>query len=285
VWNSGGGTLSYSISVDQSWLSCSPASGTSTGEQDAITVSYSTASLSLGTYSATITISDPAAGNSPQTIPVSLTVVSIPQASMELNFEEGSGTTAYDTSSNNNNGTIYGGAVYTTDRAVGSYALSFDGIDDRVVCQSNSSLRPNDISVSLWVKHITDTNANLGGIIQGPYGNGYHNGYRILDYKNKPLAEINFGDTTGPVWIWGRAFTLNEWCHLVLTYDHTKIRLYQNGQLVVEIPETRDINWRSIASNLTIGLAQWYFKGMVDKVMIFGSALTAQQVQQLYDER
>ena len=285
VWNSGGGTLSYSISVDQSWLSCSPVSGTSTGEQDAITVNYSTASLSLGTYSATITISDPAAGNSPQAIPVALTVVSIPQASMELNFEEGSGTTAYDTSSNNNNGTLYGGTVYTTDRAVGSYALSFDKIDDRVVCQSNASLRPNDISVSLWVKHITDTNASFGGIIQGPNGDGFYYGYRILDYKNKPLAQINFGDTTGPAWILGAPFTLNEWCHLVMTYDHIKIRLYQDGQLVGEIAETRDINWKSVARNLTIGLAQWYFKGMIDKVMIFGSALTEQQVQQVYNER
>ncbi|UCC94482.1 MAG: polysaccharide deacetylase family protein, partial [Candidatus Omnitrophota bacterium] len=41
VWNSGGGTLNYFISVSESWLSCSPASGTSTGELDPITVSYS----------------------------------------------------------------------------------------------------------------------------------------------------------------------------------------------------------------------------------------------------
>ncbi len=160
VWNSGGGTLSYSIAVDQGWLSCFPASGTSTGEHDSITVSYSTASLSLGTYSAMITISDPGADNSPQTIPVSLTVRSIPQAIIELNFEEGDGTTAYDTSGNNNNGTLDGGVVYTTDRAVGSYALSFDGIDDRVVCRGNFLLRPDDISVALWVKHIKDTSSS-----------------------------------------------------------------------------------------------------------------------------
>jgi len=284
VWNSGGGTLNYSISADQGWLSCSPVSGSSTGEQDAMAVGYSTASLASGTYTATITISDSDASNSSQTIPVILTITGIPQASMELNFEEGSGTAAYDTSGNNNNGTLYGGAVYITDPAVGLYALYFDGIDDRVVCSSNLSLRPDDISVSLWVKHVRDTSSSYGGIIQGAYGNGYSSGFRILDYKNKPLAQINFGDAA-PARIMGAPFTLNEWTHIVLTYDHIKIKLYQNGQLVIEMPETRNINWSASASDLRIGLAQWYFNGMIDKIMIFDSVLTAQQVQQLYGDR
>jgi uncharacterized membrane protein len=284
VWNSGGGTLSYTISVDQSWLSCNPAGGTSTGEQDTITVSYLTTSFSPGTYSATITISDSGADNSPQTIPVTLTITSIPQAVVELNFEEGSGTTAYDTSGNNNSGTLYGGVVYTTDHAVGSYALSFDGLNDRVVCPSNPLLRPNEVSVSLWVKHVQDTSTSYGGIIQGAYGDGYHDGFRIVDYVNKPVGQISFGDSE-PARVVGTTFTLNEWSHIVLTYDHIKIRMYQNGQLVAEIPEVRDINWAATASDVSIGLAQWYFNGIIDRVMIFGSALTQQQIQQLFNSR
>jgi hypothetical protein len=203
---------------------------------------------------------------------------------MELNFEEGSGTTAYDSSGNNNNGALSGGAAYTTDHVVGSYALSFDGIDDRVNCPSNSSLRPTNITISLWVKHVQDTSVNYGGIIQGPNGNGTQNGFRILDYRNKTLAQMNFGDAS-PVWISGLPFTLNEWAHIVVTYDHVKIRLYQNGQLAIEIPETRNINWTAALSDLSIGRAQWYFKGLIDKVQIFGFALTAQQIQLLYNSR
>ena len=78
VSNSGGGTLSYSISDNSNWLSCSPSSGTSTGEQDTITVNYNTSGLSAGTRNATITISDPNADNNPQTIAVSLTVIAVP---------------------------------------------------------------------------------------------------------------------------------------------------------------------------------------------------------------
>jgi len=75
VWNSGSGTLSYTITDGgTAWLTLNPTSGTSTGESDTITVTYSTSGLPAETYSATITISDPDAANNPQTIPVSLTV-------------------------------------------------------------------------------------------------------------------------------------------------------------------------------------------------------------------
>jgi len=76
VWNSGVGTLNYSVSTDAPWLSCDPLSGSSTGEHDAIKVTYTTKGLAPGEHYATITISDPGASNSPQTIAVTLTVVS-----------------------------------------------------------------------------------------------------------------------------------------------------------------------------------------------------------------
>ena len=74
VQNTGGGMLSYTISDNVTWLACSPAGGTSTGEADTITVTYTTSSLSAGTYNGTITVSDPNATNNPQTIAVTLTV-------------------------------------------------------------------------------------------------------------------------------------------------------------------------------------------------------------------
>ncbi len=74
VDNTGSGTLSYSISDNQTWLSVTPTSGTSTGEADTITVNYATSSLSAGTYNATITVSDPNATNNPRTVAVTLTV-------------------------------------------------------------------------------------------------------------------------------------------------------------------------------------------------------------------
>jgi PKD repeat protein len=74
ISNSGGGTLTYTISDNQTWLTCTPSSGTCAVEIDTITVNYSTEDLDVGTYTATITIEDPEATNTPQTISVSLGV-------------------------------------------------------------------------------------------------------------------------------------------------------------------------------------------------------------------
>lgn len=74
VWNSGGSTLSYSITDNVAWLSVNPGGGISTGEMDPISVIYTSGGLGLGTFNATITISDPAATNSPQTVAVTVQV-------------------------------------------------------------------------------------------------------------------------------------------------------------------------------------------------------------------
>jgi len=75
VRNSGGGTLNYAISDDAAWLDVSPESGTSSGEADAISIVYNPTGLAIGDHSATITVTDPNAVNSPRTLLVDLHVV------------------------------------------------------------------------------------------------------------------------------------------------------------------------------------------------------------------
>jgi len=74
VWNSGIGTLTYSISDDAAWLVCNPTTGTSTGEHDTIQVVYKTSGLASGLYSGTIKVTAPGAMGSPGAIAVSLSV-------------------------------------------------------------------------------------------------------------------------------------------------------------------------------------------------------------------
>jgi len=58
IWNDGVGTLSYSLSESESWLSVSPLSGDSTGEHDTITVEVDTTGLSPGmSYQGDVVIS------------------------------------------------------------------------------------------------------------------------------------------------------------------------------------------------------------------------------------
>jgi len=78
ITNSGKGILDWSISVNQNWLFCSPSSGIENGT---VSITVDPTGLLAGTYTGTITVSDPNAANSPQTIFVSLNVYSSGQTS------------------------------------------------------------------------------------------------------------------------------------------------------------------------------------------------------------
>ena len=77
IWNSGGGTLNWSLTDDATWLSENPTGGSSTSEHDTVAVSVDTRGMSAGDYSANITITAHGVGNSPQTVAVSLHVAEI----------------------------------------------------------------------------------------------------------------------------------------------------------------------------------------------------------------
>ncbi len=74
VENTGGGTLNFSITSDQPWVSTTPTMGMSSGESVPVTVFFATAGLAEGGYSATLTVSDPAAANDPVEVAVDLKV-------------------------------------------------------------------------------------------------------------------------------------------------------------------------------------------------------------------
>ncbi len=78
IRNTGTGLMVYNIGVTGDWLTVTPENGTSTGEIDTITVNYATTALAPGAYNGTISMACPLASNSPQTIPVALTVQPIP---------------------------------------------------------------------------------------------------------------------------------------------------------------------------------------------------------------
>jgi hypothetical protein len=79
VFNSGPGTISYTVSTETPWLSVAPDAGTSEGPSDetTFTITYNVAGLPVGTHAGAISIVDPNAINSPQTISVSVQVQTV----------------------------------------------------------------------------------------------------------------------------------------------------------------------------------------------------------------
>jgi len=73
VSNTGEDSMNWTVSDSSGWLSCSPISGSDSGE---VTVSVNTSGLSQGQYTGSVTVSSDDAGNSPQSVSVTLNVYS-----------------------------------------------------------------------------------------------------------------------------------------------------------------------------------------------------------------
>ena len=71
ISNGGGGSLNWTASTSAAWLTVEPSSGSTDGP---VTVSIDHTGLAAGGATGTITVSDPDAENSPQTVAVTLTV-------------------------------------------------------------------------------------------------------------------------------------------------------------------------------------------------------------------
>lgn len=72
--NTGGGTLSWTVSDNATWLQLNTAAGTTTTETDTISASVTASGLAAGTYNAIITVTASGSTNGPRQIPVSLTL-------------------------------------------------------------------------------------------------------------------------------------------------------------------------------------------------------------------
>lgn len=74
IFNTSGGTLTYTIVDSDGWFASTPASGSVTTSSDELSVVFSASGLASGTYNGSITVNAVGASNTPLTIPLTLTV-------------------------------------------------------------------------------------------------------------------------------------------------------------------------------------------------------------------
>ena len=96
--SSSGSALSYTVSTSATWLSATPASGTTPGN---VSVSVTPGTLSAGTYTGSVTITSSGASNSPKSVPVTLTITSattptltVSPLSLSFTYQTGGSTPA-----------------------------------------------------------------------------------------------------------------------------------------------------------------------------------------------
>jgi hypothetical protein len=195
-------------------------------------------------------------------------------------FDETNGTVAYDSSGNGNDGNLTNGPIWRTGKIGG--ALSFDGVDDYVTMGGLTGEAKFHNSVSFWFSANNFNNAEM--ISKSSPGHGleilfFNGGLKFYLMSGDISAQTVLSYSTGNL-------ALNQWCYVTAVQfgqGGLPMHLYINSELVGSdvTPETI-----SDANNFYVG--RWngdarLFKGLIDDVRIYDRALSAEEVQALYN--
>ena len=195
-------------------------------------------------------------------------------------LDEGTGTTAYDSSGNTNDGTLMGDTSWTSGKF--GDALSFDGDGDYVKLPSSKTILNTDtFTIEAWFKtsvnhpayggkegrlvnlHWKDTASTAVSLYveQDKIGLLYHEGSM---YHVFVKHEVNYFD--------------NTWHHIAVTYDATTYKLYYDG-VEVESQAGDFGGFGTYPAYLgTYNGSQRFFNGLIDEVRIWNTALTSDQL-------
>ncbi len=191
---------------------------------------------------------------------------------------------ANDLSGYGNHGSV-NGAILTEDRfGILENAYLFDGVNDYIRVANNSSLNfQEEISVSFWMRVDKLYDRESFPVSHGSWENRWK--ISIIPQKNlrwtlKSSTGIKDLDSSIKL-------EENYYYHIVTLYDGFDFEIYINGNLDAHTTFSGDINQTSI--DLTIGQIlptnnAYNFKGVIDDLRIFDSAINTEQIEKLYNE-
>lgn len=200
-------------------------------------------------------------------------------------FDTGSGSSATDSSGNSNTGTIVNSPSWVAGQ-IGSYALNFTAASSQYV-RSSSSAAPQSTTVSAWIKPGT-----AGGVVYSELGqaivnSGWHDSQIEVETNNIVKT---------CVWIGSLAcvnatssLTYNQWHHVAFTYDvttHTLSSYYdgKNGPTSVVTKQYPGTLYFGIGSADSTNAGNGnYFSGTIDDLRVYNRALSASEINQLYE--
>lgn len=198
-------------------------------------------------------------------------------------FDEGYETTANDSTSNNNDGTLTNmsstpsptSGWQTEDKCVAGKCLAFDGSNDYVLSSNYFNLKP--ATLSFWFKNTGDW-SSYPIIISKDSGGA--SGY--IQYYSGQLSFYAPGNTVTVNW---GTPSLNTWHHLELVVTGTQHIAYLDG-VMVGSPVNSTLDLFTGNYNFQIGrydAGSYYFKGAVDEIKIYSYARSAAQIKMDYN--
>lgn len=187
-----------------------------------------------------------------------------------------------------NDGTLMNGVNCNVQGKYGK-ACEFDAIDDYVNMGNDSSLHPSTFTLAAWIYHKgTIWNMIIGN--EKTIGANTYSGF-WLDIDENNRLYLLIGNCSGAGCLAPsynplnstNSITLNNWTHVVATYDGYNMFLYING---IKDSNTANgaISYFNHSNNLSIGKGGEYihfFNGTIDEVMIFNRALSADEIKEI----
>ena len=187
-------------------------------------------------------------------------------------FDEGTGTTASDTSGKHNHGTLQGGPKWVAGKIGG--ALEFNGTDSMIDIPYSPDMTPSTgTTMAAWVFPTDTTRSCIVGQFEG-YGMALMTGLQLKSVIWG--ADWILSDVTIP---------MQEWSHVAMTWDVTgsERMIFLNGE---RVGQRGDAAVPHVQNNLGIGLwvgwpAAWgddSFMGIIDDVQVHDLVLTESEL-------
>jgi hypothetical protein len=199
-------------------------------------------------------------------------------------FDEGSGTTAGD-SSGNNDGTIYG-ATWSTGK-IGTHSLFFNGIDNYVGMGDNPNLDmgTSDFTLAAWV-NLDSSSTTAYSTIIGKGGTADSNpGYWLFYHNANQNIDFRMGEGISRVRAYGSTdIKDSSWHHIAVTADRDGLATiyvdgYPDGSASISSKDGLSLD---TTSGFSIGSGYWY--GNIDEVRVYTRVLTPQEILGLVNQ-
>ncbi|AKD56145.1 LamG-like jellyroll fold domain-containing protein [Spirosoma radiotolerans] len=208
-----------------------------------------------------------------------------------------------DVSGYNNHVQLVDNPTFTTDhKGRPNSAIFLDGVNDYFYMpeNSNNSLNPEALSVSIWFKMSSFTH-RMQVYNKSRFSDSNFETYSALLKLENDLGpnttvmtniKQNSGCQPGKGWLefpFTSRIEVNTWYHLVFTYSGRTVRMYLNNvPLYTNTDLPLDKMDKCPGAELKFGAAiqglNWYFHGAMDDIRIYKRALTASEVDALYKQ-
>jgi hypothetical protein len=189
--------------------------------------------------------------------------------------------TATDMSGNGNNGTLVGSPTPVIGKVGQALKFNNQGIN----LTDTGLIATSSFTVTAWIKASTDV-SDYRTIIDKTISVNNRNYWLELDVTTGNLSLRTSFNGTASAFTTSSALNDNRWHHVTASYDGSHIYMYVDGTLVLNTATTGSIDSASgmVAS---IGYEKFnnsrWFSGSLDDVRIYNRALSATEVQQLYN--